>query len=77
MCLRAQVYERVSLVLQLLSILQVDCVELDGLGVVLHESERVPEAVARLSHVRHVVYLPRHGHRSPALHKRSLSSKLL
>ena len=55
-------------------------VELDGLGVVLHESEGVPETVARLSHVRRVIDLPRHRHCSPAQHditERSTSGRPL
>ena len=57
-----------SPVLQLLCVSQVNGVELDGLGVVLHESECIAEAVARLSHKCGVVYLPCHRHGCPVKH---------
>ena len=52
-------------VFQLLCVLEVIVVVFDGLGVVSHESERVSEAIAGLSHKGKVVYLPRHRHGRP------------
>lgn len=55
-------------VFQLLCILEVDGVILNGLAVVPHESAGVPETVAGLGHKRRVVYLSSHCHRRPADH---------
>lgn len=50
------------LVLKLLCILQVDSMKLYGLGVVLHECERVSQTIAGLSHKCHVTNLTGHCH---------------